>query len=290
MAQNLFGTETPAIADASDAAEYVLATRFTPGVAGAITHGRWHFPTNAQPGDAPVQVGIYRVSDQVLLGSATFPAFPTLGAWNQVAFSSPIAVSAGATYAVAIYLAGRYVATTGYPWPKTSGDLTAGSANGWLASASGGLTWPGSQSGNAASYFADVVFEPDGAAVAGTAALTLPPIAAAATGTAAAPGAALLTLPAVRAAATGTSAVTGTAAIVLPALQLAAAGTAPVTGSAQLTLPAIRAAIVGTVDGFEPPEVSAPGPPVFTSSRPRPVLSTAARIPLTTVSRPLEAG
>lgn len=161
MAVSLFGNETPVIGDATDNQRYTLGTEFVTAVSGTATHGRWHFPANAQPGGELASIGIYRVSDQQLLGQAAFTA-PTLGQWNEVAFPAPIPLAAGTAYRVAVYTPGRYVATTSYPWPKTSGDLTAGVDNGWLSNANGGtLVFPATESGNNASFFPDLLFEPD---------------------------------------------------------------------------------------------------------------------------------
>lgn len=161
MPQNLFGTETPASGDLADGGtNYALGTRFTPDVDGTVTHGRWRFPATIPHASTQVPVGLYRVSDQVLLGSATFPLGATLGAWNEVAYSSAIPVTAGVTYVTTIWTPLRYVANGSYGWPKVSGNLTAGTANGWLTVNPGALAYPVAQSGISANYFADLVFEP----------------------------------------------------------------------------------------------------------------------------------
>jgi hypothetical protein len=157
----LFGTTTPTITDASDAVDYNLGTRFTPAVAGTATYGRWWFPTTIPDAAVPVSIGIYRVSDQTLLGSATFPLGATLGAWNEVVFSPPIPLAAGVEYVVTAWTPDRYVATVGYTWPFTSGDVTASASNGWLRNSADALAFPDVVSGNGAAYFADLVFHPD---------------------------------------------------------------------------------------------------------------------------------
>lgn len=163
MTETLFGDTAPATTDAADGAtNYALGTRWTPAVDGTVTHGRWRFPNTVPSATAPVQIGVYRVSDGVLLGSVSFPLAVVLGAWNEVTFPSPIPVVAGVAYAVAIWTPQRYVYTPTYPWPATSANLTAGAANGWLRSAPDALAFPDVQSSNSANYFADVVFEPAG--------------------------------------------------------------------------------------------------------------------------------
>jgi hypothetical protein len=94
MSESLFGTATPVNQNEADGAtNYALGTRFTPGVNGSISAGKWWFPTT-------------------------------------------------------------------YSWPATSANLTATSSNGWLAVNPGALTYPTTISGNTATYFADVVFDP----------------------------------------------------------------------------------------------------------------------------------
>lgn len=160
MAVNLFGMATPALGDEADGSTaYAMGTRFITSAPGVVTHGRWRFPTTIPSPTVPVQIGLYDAAGPTLIGSAEFPLNPTLGAWNQVAFPSPIAISPGNTYAVVVWTPLRYTATPSYAWPATAGRLTADPANGWLAANVGALAFPTTQSANAASYFADVVFE-----------------------------------------------------------------------------------------------------------------------------------
>lgn len=160
MSQNLFGSTTPAGGDEADGIDYALGTRFTPGVSGTVSKGRWYFPVTIPDASIQVQIALYEVAGQTQLGIVSFPLGATLGAWNEVAFSSAIPVTAGLSYAVVIWTPLRYVATPTYSWPATSTDLTAGSSNGWLAASPGAMAFPTTVSGNTASYFADVVFDP----------------------------------------------------------------------------------------------------------------------------------
>jgi hypothetical protein len=160
MSESLFGSTAPALQNEADGVNYALGTRFTPGVNGTISAGKWFFPTTIPDASVQVQIGVYLASGPTLLGSASFPLGSTLGAWNTVNFGSPISVTGGTLYAVVIWTPLRYVATTTYSWPATSTNLTATSSNGWLAVSPGALTYPTTVSGNTASYFADVVFDP----------------------------------------------------------------------------------------------------------------------------------
>lgn len=108
-----------------------------------------------------VTVGIYRVSGVVTLGVKAFPN-QTAAGWQQVAFDTPIALTAGIEYATVIYTPSRYVATVSYAWPVVSGDLTAGADNGWFTSGVASNQLPTTESPNNASYFADLVFQPTG--------------------------------------------------------------------------------------------------------------------------------
>lgn len=155
MAQStIFGAQTPA-GTFNDATAYTMGTRFTPGVAGWATHGRWYFPSTL-PGST-VSCGVYRNSDQVLLGSATFSS-PTVSAWNTAVFSSPIALSAGVVYTAVIWTPDRYVATSSYPWPSGAGDLVSDAVGAGRFDAAGSpFVFPTSNANG--SYFVDVVFE-----------------------------------------------------------------------------------------------------------------------------------
>jgi len=156
MSDTIFGAEVPALNNLTDGASYCLATNFIPAVSGTITHAKYFFPDSAGAGYTG---GIYRVSTSVQQGTTvTFP--DTNPGWRTAAFSPPIPVTAGVEYQISIYIPDRYEATTGYGWPKVSGNLTASADNGWLAITPSSNTFATIESGNGASYFADVVFEP----------------------------------------------------------------------------------------------------------------------------------
>lgn len=165
MAQTLYGSDVPAAPDNSDGVSYAMGTRFTPNVNGSATHGRWYFPANP-PGDGvssdPVRVGIYRNSDEVLLGATEFPLSATLNSWNQVAFTTPISLESGVEYTVVIWTYRRYVATGAYfANPRTVGDITMPATAGRFGESPLGLAYPNGSFNNGA-YFADLVFVPAG--------------------------------------------------------------------------------------------------------------------------------
>jgi hypothetical protein len=158
MSSTLFGAAVPSILNADDGNTYVLGTDFTPNIDGTITHARRYFPTTPQAG---VSMGLYRVGDQALLGSVNFADGLAAG-WQQVAFASPISVTAGVQYQITYFTPSKYVATSAYGFPFTSGDLSALAApNGVFNASIPSLQFAsGNLSGTA--VFADVVFEPAG--------------------------------------------------------------------------------------------------------------------------------
>jgi hypothetical protein len=158
VSSTLFGSTTPGVLNGTDAVTYALGTQFSPGVDGTITHGKWYFPTLM----SGVTVAVYRVTGVVTLGTKAFPDNTPAG-WQTVAFDTPIAVTAGTAYRVAIWTPSHYTATGGFSWPFTSGDLTAAATNGYFTSGIPSNAMPTTASGSSAAYFADVVFEPDAA-------------------------------------------------------------------------------------------------------------------------------
>lgn len=176
MAQTIFADEVPANLDNNDGDPYSLGTRFEPLVAGQATHGRWYFSTT--PATAPVQIAIYRDSDQQQLGSAVFPADRPQG-WHQVAFDPPIALEALGQYRVVVWTPNRYVSTGAYFADSiTRGDIFCPAVAGRF------LVGPAmafaDQAFGTPSYWADFVFVPEGEdpepevhTTAGTGALTL---------------------------------------------------------------------------------------------------------------------
>jgi hypothetical protein len=155
MPSTLFGTQVPAQRNNADGVSYTLATRFIPAKDGNATKGKWYFPSTIPHASARVKIGIYRNSDQALLGQALFPLAATLDAWNEVEFSSPIPLVAAVEYSVVIWTPLRYVATTTYPWPSGAGDIIAQS-NGGRFVESADFAFPTNNAN--ASYFADIVF------------------------------------------------------------------------------------------------------------------------------------
>lgn len=171
MPQSLFTSQTPASPDLADgSAAYSMGTYFTSSVNGTVTHIRWYFPLSAQPsgvvGGQAIKGNLFRNSDSLKLGGAdaVFASPGTPGAWNQVALSTPVAITAGTLYCATIWTPRRYVASVGgaSPWPVSNGNLAALTGAGrFTDGSSGNVEFPTSSFNNGC-YFADVVFVADG--------------------------------------------------------------------------------------------------------------------------------
>jgi hypothetical protein len=148
---------TPGIIDSGDAGAYELGVKFRPEIDGVITGIRFY----KGAANSGTHVGSLWTSAGVLLMSATFTGESATG-WQEVTFTSPVAVAAGATY-VASYWApnGHYSINGGYfsAGGVASSPLQAlgnvESPNGVYRAGSTGFP---TGSWNAANYWVDVVF------------------------------------------------------------------------------------------------------------------------------------
>jgi hypothetical protein len=148
----------PAVVDSGDRSSIELGVKFSPEVNGSVTGVRF-YKAAANTG---THIGSLWSSTGTLLASAAF-AGETESGWQQVTFSTPVAVTAGTTY-VAGYFApnGHYSATSGAfsTGPLSNPPLQAlaneTSENGVYAYGSAS-TFP-SNSFNATNYWVDVLF------------------------------------------------------------------------------------------------------------------------------------
>ena len=149
----LFGTETPAVSNASDTASVELGTSFTPSVAGQATGIRFYKGSS----NTGTHTGSIWTSGGTRLATVTFTG-ETASGWQGATLSTPVNLTAGTRYVVS-YKApqGRYSYTTNYfANAKTTGSLTAGAtSNGRYLYGSGGFP---TSSYNATNYFVDVAF------------------------------------------------------------------------------------------------------------------------------------
>jgi hypothetical protein len=139
-----------------------LGTRFRSDVSGTVTAIRFY----KQTGNTGTHLGHLWTASGTLLATVTFSGESASG-WQQAALSSPVPITAGATYVVSYYApVGRYSATTGhFAGPTDAPPLhapadSAGAPNGVYGyfGAGGGFPTLGWQSAN---YWVDVVLSTD---------------------------------------------------------------------------------------------------------------------------------
>ena len=163
----IFGSATPSTVDSGDGGSVVLGVAFKADVNGFVTGVRFY---KSVP-NTGTHVGALWSSGGSLLASATFSA-ETASGWQQVSFSSPVAVLAGVTY-VASYLApgGHYsvnsaaFASAGVDNPPLHALANTTTPNGLFVYSSGNAFPTGSF--NATNYWVDPVFQPGSATVPG---------------------------------------------------------------------------------------------------------------------------
>ena len=137
----------------NDPSSVELGVKFTAAANGLITGLRFYKgPQNTGP-----HVADLWSSTGTLLATATFTN-ETASGWQQVNFSSPVAITAGTTYVVSYHTSGDYSTTSSYfTSPLVSGDLTApATGNGVYAYGSTSI-FP-TNTYNAANYWVDVVY------------------------------------------------------------------------------------------------------------------------------------
>jgi len=152
-------TATPVVAADPDTAAVNLGVKFRTAQAGSITGVRFY----KGPGNTGTHVGSLWSRTGTRLASASFVGETATG-WQEVLFTTPVAVTANTTY-VASYRApvGRYSLTENYfSAPTTRGPLTAlqngtDGVNGVYRY--GASAFPGTGY-NSSNYWVDVVFKP----------------------------------------------------------------------------------------------------------------------------------
>jgi predicted RNA-binding protein with TRAM domain len=156
---DLFGSQTPATVDSSDGGAVNLGMAFSTDTNGFITGLRF-YKASANTG---THVGDLWNDSGTLLAQATFTN-ETASGWQQVSFSSPVAVTAGTTDVVS-YLApnGHYSLTGGgfstmVSTPPLYGLATGSAPNGNGVFAYGSSPAFPTSTFNADNYFVDPVF------------------------------------------------------------------------------------------------------------------------------------
>jgi len=151
------GNEGPTTAGFTDNTPVELGMKFVSSATGTITSIRFYKAS----GDTGAHTGSVWSSSGALLGTVSFSA-ESLSGWQTATFSTPIQITAGATYIASYHTTGTYVATANYfTQAHTNGVLT-----GLAAATSGGngvysygssATFPTSNY-QASNYWVDVVF------------------------------------------------------------------------------------------------------------------------------------
>ena len=146
------GTPAGAV-DANDTSAVNLGVQFQAASSGFITGVRFYKESD----NMGTHTGSLWSSSGTLLASGTFTGESASG-WQELDFSSPVAVTAGTTYVASYHTdTGHYAFTSGgLTQPVTNGPLTALSSGGVYAYGSGNA-FP-SSSFNAASYWVNVVY------------------------------------------------------------------------------------------------------------------------------------
>jgi Domain of unknown function (DUF4082)/Cadherin-like domain/Bacterial Ig domain len=153
-AETLFSlSSTPSVVTVNDSIPVELGVKFTADAGGLITGLRFY----KGPGNTGPHAADLWSSNGTLLATANF-ANESPSGWQQVNFSTPVAITAGTTYVASYHTNGNYSADTNYfANPLVSGDLTA-SANGNGVYGYGATdTFPTSTFG-ASNYWVDVVY------------------------------------------------------------------------------------------------------------------------------------
>jgi hypothetical protein len=142
----------PGLTDAGDASVTELGVQFTPSVNGHINGVRF-YKSAANTG---THTGTLWTATGTKLATGTFTNESIQG-WQQLNFSSPVAVTAGTTYVASYYAPNGHYSDTlsGLSTPATYGPLTALAAGGVYAY--GSDVFP-SNKYNDSNYWVDVVF------------------------------------------------------------------------------------------------------------------------------------
>jgi Domain of unknown function (DUF4082)/Cadherin-like domain len=154
-AQSLFGTnDTPSLVNSGDSSSTELGVKFTASANGVITGIRFY---KGSANTGPHLADLWSAAG-TLLATATFTN-ETASGWQEVNFSTPVAITAGTTYVASYHTNGNYSASQNYfANSLTNGELTApGGVNGLYTYGSGSI-FP-TNTYKASNYWVDVVFD-----------------------------------------------------------------------------------------------------------------------------------
>jgi Domain of unknown function (DUF4082)/Bacterial Ig domain/Secretion system C-terminal sorting domain len=158
-ASSIFTTQTPASATSNDGQALELGVKFRSNSAGYITGIRFYKTS----GNTGTHTGELYSSTGTRLAQAVFTGETATG-WQQVLFSTPVAVTANTTYVAAYHSsAGNYTGTPNYFTTAVVNNPLTGLANGTdgangVYNYSATPIFPNSSPGNAPNYWVDAVF------------------------------------------------------------------------------------------------------------------------------------
>lgn len=166
MAESLFTSQVPASQALEGAPGPTLGIVIVVAVDGQVTHLKWLAPDVLPTNAATLPFVLYNATTQAELARVV-PGSLTAGAWNTVALTAPVSVTAGTRLIPAIRTSGRYAftgglfATVGITNGNLSAPATGSDPVGNGRFASNADAYPGSTFGGHG-YFTDVVFEAGG--------------------------------------------------------------------------------------------------------------------------------
>ncbi|MBX4916572.1 DUF4082 domain-containing protein [Rhizobium bangladeshense] len=147
------GSEGPTGGSFNDNTAMELGMKFVASANGAISGIRYY----KAAGDTSVHTGSLWKADGTLLATVTFTS-ESLSGWQTATFSTPLQITAGATYVASYHTTGTYVATTGYfNTAHTNGSLTALAGSNGVYAVGSGSTFP-TLSYQSTNYWVDVVY------------------------------------------------------------------------------------------------------------------------------------
>ncbi|HEX6257853.1 MAG TPA: DUF4082 domain-containing protein [Candidatus Saccharimonadales bacterium] len=160
----LFGSTTPSATDTGQTDPVTVGMRWNTSTAGNVAGVRIYRASGVYPtGTTPLTVGLWDTSGNLLASRSLLPGNQQSG-WINVAFSSPVSVSANTDYVVGYYSPnGREEYTNDvFDSAVTNGSLTApadtvGARNG-VYSANSTMSYPSTASPNNTWYGVDVNF------------------------------------------------------------------------------------------------------------------------------------
>ena len=162
MPQNFFDEATTSTgSEATDPVNYNLGIKLTPSVNGNFTGVKYYRATSDvyTPHTARIWSGGTLLKTEAFTDETSGPG------WKSHTFATPLSVTAGTTYTVAVNAYGAYHFSGGYHASSIARDYLTAPANAgvYFAESSGGTTQATGEptsTFNSATYFRDVIYEP----------------------------------------------------------------------------------------------------------------------------------